>query len=407
MPWSSLAHSDLFFHFSNCTSTAPKSSPSPCLSHRSLSLLFLSYSCLALQQTAPRFSRRPSLAGRKVGISSEPKCQNTAHTNIVSYNQQEFGTCTTLSASQGSQPTPLPTSYSRGNYQSTTEEPTVTIQSSVYVTLNSTTGVVATSYTQVYATVTTTLPVTTVTTTLGGTSVIGTATSTSVVCTNGISAPASTVTEYTGSYTPISGQPTGPASSFPTLVTCTELTTTVTTLEPTLISGTTILTYTPSTTTSVVAITQTQTFISSMYSTTSTVTANEIEYLATSTIVTLSTSCPATTTTTYAAKCAPTNLIGSIDGEGIEEAGFPSGATLVAPGHGAADGDASLCCQLCQDSEGCAAMLYFAQSSSCDLVFTNSTCGVAYSYEATTNWVANEGNILQTGCGTITQVTSS
>lgn len=111
----------------------------------------------------------------------------------------------------------------------------------------------------------------------------------------------------------------------------------------------------------------------------------------------------ATATTTQHIKCAPTNLISEIDGYGIGSVRGVANET-----QGLADGtDPSACCQLCVDTEGCAAVEDDQGAGNCFLYYTTPSCGLGFRYaNGGQNLTAGSGFLVQSGCGTI-QATSS
>ena len=194
-----------------------------------------------------------------------------------------------------------------------------------------------------------------------------TVTTTSSVCTSTatttITEPATT-TAYTG----------GPSRKH-RRQDCT-VTSTVSTLDGTVYSYTTLPTHTV---TSVQTITSyeggtpsTTTTLTTTITSTNTRTLSYIVATGTSTIPTVCgptvTSNATVVTTTQAAKCAPTSLISSGQGYGLgrvdESPVYPHGvfATTTA--------DASTCCQLCVDTQSCAASSFRVADKSCHLIFT-------------------------------------
>lgn len=111
----------------------------------------------------------------------------------------------------------------------------------------------------------------------------------------------------------------------------------------------------------------------------------------------------ASSTTTQHLKCAPTNLISQVDGYGIGETqGDSSNTRGLAPGS-----DPSACCQLCLDTEGCAASEDDPDAGNCFLWYTTPTCGVGFKYAAgSVKLEAGAGFLVQTGCGTIEETDS-
>lgn len=84
----------------------------------------------------------------------------------------------------------------------------------------------------------------------------------------------------------------------------------------------------------------------------------------------------ASSTTTQHLKCAPTNLISEVDGYGIGSTqGDESNTRGLAPGS-----DPSACCQLCVDTEDCAASEDDPDAGNCFLWYTEPTCGLGFEY---------------------------
>ncbi|KAM7189343.1 hypothetical protein V8F33_010122 [Rhypophila sp. PSN 637] len=193
-----------------------------------------------------------------------------------------------------------------------------------------------------------------------------------------------TVTEYTGTYSPLPDQDTEPRTRFPTALLTQDHNTITYRLFP--YTGTTETTtitetYTAGLTTETITVTQSEQggrYTSTHYA--STVTATRSEFQLAYTTVTATpfpasgnSSCAATKTITQAHKCAPTNLLREQDGLGVairilpNEWSFPIGfsdtilgvpgglnRSADAPDDGLTLRDASACCQLCVDNPGCA-----------------------------------------------------
>lgn len=106
----------------------------------------------------------------------------------------------------------------------------------------------------------------------------------------------------------------------------------------------------------------------------------------------------ASSTTTQHLKCAPTNLISEVDGFGIGQTQGDDSTT-----RGLADGtDPSACCQLCLDTEDCAASEDDPDAGNCFLWYTQPSCGLGFKYsDGYQNLEPGAGFLLQTGCGTI------
>lgn len=96
----------------------------------------------------------------------------------------------------------------------------------------------------------------------------------------------------------------------------------------------------------------------------------------------------ASSTTTQHLKCAPTNLISSVNGKGIGQTGGNAGNTRgIAPG-----GDPSACCQLCVDDDECAASQDDPDAENCFLWYTTPVCGEGFRY-------SDGGQDLKPGAG--------
>jgi hypothetical protein len=308
--------------------------------------------------------------------------------------------CTTFSDSTGV--SPVPTSYERTTTTSISSAPLATALTTVYVTANTTIATPVTTWQYTTLFFTTTLPVTTTSVEASAQTTIATVTSPTTVCNNGVT-PTTTATVYTGTYSPIPGQNTTLPNSYPTLASCTEYETAFVSVWATVQgTGTTTSTVTKSTAgTDTITSSVTYTRQTTIYQTTSRVTINAYEVAASTATVT--TDCVAAPTATYAAQCAPQNLIGTMDGAGLNIGTFNVNFTFGGWA-GMAKGDASLCCQLCVENAGCAASVYWAQSDSCLLGYVGGPddCPVAFTYGADAYDLPGEGNIFQVGAGCAT-----
>jgi hypothetical protein len=103
-------------------------------------------------------------------------------------------------------------------------------------------------------------------------------------------------------------------------------------------------------------------------------------------------------TTTQHLKCAPTNLISEVNGYGIGQTqGDETNERGLAPGS-----DPSACCQLCIDTEDCAASEDDPDAGNCFLWYTQPTCGLGFKYSDNNQKLApGSGFIVQDGCGYI------
>lgn len=228
---------------------------------------------------------------------------------------------------------------------------------------------------------------------------------TSTICA-GVS-PITTVTSYTGTFTPSTT-----VTAYPTAVTCINEFTSLITLWPYVYYPTSTDTYTPATTIATSTLIRTVTLTTFLPATEpdQTITVSQTSYVVGSARATTTIDCSTTQTTTLDAKCAPTNLIGAIDGT--------NGIYVLTAGPGTAstfglleDGlDPSLCCQRCLDTEGCAGEAASPASGNCFLYFTNTTstadgqCGEAFSYGTNGDTGGADSEfIVQSGCGVVVQ----
>ncbi|KAK3386650.1 hypothetical protein B0H63DRAFT_520728 [Podospora didyma] len=280
------------------------------------------------------------------------------------------------------------------------------------------------------------------------TTIVATVTLPATTCDNGIliQTPKTTLTKYTGKYTPLpGGQETTPTTT---------TTTTHTTAWPTAVTSyffftTTwrVFAFTGSTTTVTSTATRTAWLTTTMVTTTLTsypytftryaggaVTLTKCDYQLAYTALScnlkpteLTPPPPQTTATeTYAAQCAPGNLISERAGYGVAvrvlpeqwsfPVGFPGPAVIGIPGLE----DGSACCQLCADNEGCAASEWrITDGGGCSLYYYNKhespvladiedgipgrnrTCGdgVPLEYYADEYALPGQGSYIQAGCG--------
>ncbi|KAM7218904.1 hypothetical protein V8F06_005784 [Rhypophila decipiens] len=234
-----------------------------------------------------------------------------------------------------------------------------------------------------------------------------------------------TVTKYTGEYQPIPGQPTTTKTVWPTAVTTYFMATPsyrVYAYTGSSVTFTSTFTYTAFRLT----ITSTATYAAAgpwglRYTVTkyrSTATATRSDYQLA--YVTPTASCisepekKTVVTITRAAQCAPTDLISERDNHGVAirmlpdwsfPIGFPN--TLI----GIPDVDASACCQLCVDNQGCTASEWTTGwNSACRLYYynnpagkSNETCGqeagVELEYYGDSYALPGQASFVQVGCG--------
>jgi hypothetical protein len=254
---------------------------------------------------------------------------------------------------------------------------------------------------------------------------VATVTFAPTTCTNSLSPPKSISTVYTGTYTPFPGQVTTTSTRFPTAVTTyffitasyrvnTYIGTTSTTTST--YTDTSYLSTTTTGTVTVDAANFGKGYTRTRYSNTITTTFSDWQLAYTTKPVSVDCKPDTPTMVTYAAKCAPTNLISERDGRGVEvrwytnqwsaPIGFPD--TLIGiPGLS----DASACCQLCVDNKGCAASEWtVGWDKGCRLYFYNTldrngTCGGQGKERGLVEYFGNsfalprQASFVQTGCG--------
>ncbi|KAI0880929.1 uncharacterized protein GGS22DRAFT_78012 [Annulohypoxylon maeteangense] len=316
------------------------------------------------------------------------------------YSFKTEGACSTLSGSGGSIPQSLPTSRTTSTVSSTITSSEVTVASVVKVTVEPVTTTLLTSLSVVYGISTTTLP--TATSWQIAQSTVATATWPKTVCTNDVTP--STVTEYSGSYTPIPGQVTTIPTSYPSQVVCATGVTWFVMLQPTATSGVTTETVTPTSTIRAITTTTTSTYFYNATVWATTLTSTTTSYRMATSVATISTACEATTTTTYAAKCAPTNVIAGVDDHGLVSGKYAQNNTVIyIPDE--KYNDPSTCCQLCQDNKGCAGMMA-GPSGFCGLLYVGAAeggpaCDFVFSYQTQSNVFPLQGLWVQSGCGEI------
>ena len=216
------------------------------------------------------------------------------------------------------------------------------------------------------------------------------------------------MTVYSGTYTPISGQDTVLPATYPTQASCYTGVTRSFILLPTVTSGVTISTVTATSTVSSPTTTSTKTVIlgtSFVYLNTVTVTATTYTPHAVVTTSTVACAEEETVTKTLAAQCAPTNLIGAINGEGLQSGTYAGRTSVIYTRKDPWGTDASLCCQACLDNEGCGASM--SGSGACGLYYTATAdaepvCdALIFSFTSSSKVWPGQGLVVQNGCDTV------
>ncbi|KAM7190185.1 hypothetical protein V8F20_009807 [Naviculisporaceae sp. PSN 640] len=251
---------------------------------------------------------------------------------------------------------------------------------------------------------------------------IATVTTTQTICTNNPSLPVTTVTSYTGSYSPVAGQVTRLPTEWPSEVLCFRSYTTFWNVHVTVISNETV-TSTLETGTVTIPRTWTTTIIPPADETVTEYRPNLTVALSS---FTHSTSCGQTATVTHDLRCAPSNMIGAMEGtdkglailsfnnysSGVSLWGQPDSEHPMGSG-----GGPGACCQLCLDNEGCVANSYSQGYfyGTCGLIYVggDEVCPVAYTYGPATEkdpgdfyvpggpWYAQIFQQSGKGCGSI------
>ncbi|KAI1817189.1 hypothetical protein GGS20DRAFT_533912 [Poronia punctata] len=331
-------------------------------------------------------------------------------TTVTTVRTTTLSTCTYNSGSGGSPPTPIPTHNVRTSITSWVTNEAITVPSTVTVTVTAPTTITVTDHTAIeYTAVDETITVPTTTRYFGTQKTVATATFAATVCSGGVKPV--TVTEYTGTYTPLPGQPTTPPTIYPTAAFCTTSYIRTNILSPTttLSDDTTTVTKTLTRSTTVTSPTTTSTstlVFGTQYTYLATVTATYTSYTPLATTETSTIPCVAseTVTRTLAAECAPTNIVGSIDGSGLQSGQYADRTSVVYTGNLPWSVDASECCQACVDSPGCGASI--GGGGACGLHYTASEDGDSpvcdiriFTFTSSEDVAPGQGLLIQKGCG--------
>ncbi|KAI0540670.1 hypothetical protein GGR58DRAFT_521345 [Xylaria digitata] len=302
--------------------------------------------------------------------------------------------CSTAYGSGGVAPTPIPTSEITEVTSSLSTEPAVTIPQGytrhtsiiVSVTISTLTSGILTN--NVYPTTT-----------------IATATWPVTSCTNGVTP--TTVTKYTGEYTPVEGQATTLPASYPTQIFCTtsltsfirffitESTGPLATIHET--PTTTVYDYTTTSTSTLVYRTVTEP--------SATVTNTHVRYVEKGQPESTRADCEPTVTKTYDARCAPTNLISDHNNLGLVAGRYNANVSVVYTRDLPYGTNPSDCCQLCLDNEGCGASMW-GPYETCGLYYHGNEsaepqCDFVFTYGSTEKSLAGQGIVVSNGCGTV------
>ncbi|KAK5627829.1 hypothetical protein RRF57_003544 [Xylaria bambusicola] len=308
--------------------------------------------------------------------------------------------CTTQFGSGGVAPTPIPTRKTLTTITTTVTDSTKTVPAVAYVTAATVTVTDHTSTYYTWGIDTVTVPTFT---SSGGRLVLTVATGTfALTACSGEARP--TVTVYSGTYTPVSGQNTVLPSTYPTQASCRTGVTWSFLLEPTVTSGTVTSTVTATSTVTSPTTTSTSTILlATRFTYLTTVTVTETTYTPHAVVTTTTVACPEETVTkTLAAQCAPTNLIGAINGEGLQSGRYADRISVIYTRNDPWGTDASLCCQACLDNEGCGAAMSI--SGACGLYYTATVdaepvCDAfIFSFTSTPRVWPGQGLVVSNGC---------
>ncbi|KAI1165774.1 hypothetical protein F5B18DRAFT_147477 [Nemania serpens] len=341
---------------------------------------------------------------RGVLLNAALYCGLASATTVTFVSSTTVSSCSYKLSSGGVPPTPVPTRESTFYTTKIVTNATVTVPPTVTVTAPKVTVTQHTSFAYTFVVPTVTVP--TSTSYFGTQKTVATGTFAATVCANG--AKPATVTKYTGTYVPISGQVTTVPASYPVSAVCATGTTYYNILLPTVTSGAAVTaTVTPTTTLTSYTTTSTSTYI--YYTETSyltTVSTTITSYTPLGVTKTSTVACPeATVTKTLDARCAPTNLIGAINGEGIRSGRYADRVSVIYTREEPWASDYTACCQACIDSEGCGAQ--DSGFGACGLLFSATVQGEPIcdawilSFTSSPNAYPGQSLVYSTGCGLI------
>ncbi|KAI1424887.1 hypothetical protein F5Y12DRAFT_785009 [Xylaria sp. FL1777] len=332
------------------------------------------------------------------------------YTGFASATTVTFVSSTTLSScsykldSGGVPPTPVPTSQTTLHSTKIVTNATLTVPPTVTIQAPVVTETVHTLTAYTFTVPTITIPTSTSYAEVWKT--VATGTFAATVCANG--ANPTTVTQYTGTYTPISGQETTIPASYPVSALCSTGTIYYNILLPTVTSGAAVTTtVTPTRSLTSYTTTSTSTII---YSTATayltTVSSTFTTYVAQSQTTTRTVECAEETVTrTLDARCAPTNLIGTVDGEGIRSGRYADRVSVIYTREDPWASDYTACCQACIDNEGCGAS--DSGFGACGLYYSATEAGepvcdaFILSFTSSPNAYPGQSLVYQTGCDEI------
>ncbi|KAI1354891.1 hypothetical protein F5Y01DRAFT_311267 [Xylaria sp. FL0043] len=323
---------------------------------------------------------------------------------VTSITSTTVTTCSYRSGSGDIPPTPIPIHSTLTTISTTQTRDAVTVPSTITVSVPAT--VTVTQKTAiVYDAIDATVTIPTSTKGVGFLSTVATGVFAATVCSNG--AKPVTITEYSGTYTPISGQATTIPATYPTEGFCNTGVTQIFILFPTVTSGAVTTTVTPTRTVTAPTTTSTSTLIfGTQYEYLTTVTVSVTSYTPHAVTTTSTVSCAEETVTkTFAAECAPTNIISAINGEGLQSGEYADRTSVIYTREDPWANDASACCQACLENEGCGASM--GGDGACGLYYSATPdaepiCDAfIFSFTSTPEVLPGQGLLVQNGCGTV------
>ncbi|RWA03120.1 hypothetical protein EKO27_g11986, partial [Xylaria grammica] len=115
--------------------------------------------------------------------------------------------------------------------------------------------------------------------------------------------------------------------------------------------------------------------------------------------------CEPTVTKTYDARCAPTNLISDHNNIGLVAGRYNANVSVVYTRDEPYGINASDCCQLCLDNDGCGASMW-GPYETCGLYYHGNEsgepqCDFIFTYGSEVKYLGGQGIVVSNGCGTV------
>jgi hypothetical protein len=105
------------------------------------------------------------------------------------------------------------------------------------------------------------------------------------------------------------------------------------------------------------------------------------------------------------ARCAPSNIVGTINGEGLQSGDYADRTSVVYTRNEPWANDESECCQTCLDNEGCGASM--GGYGACGLYYTATVEGEPvcdariFTFTSNESVAPGQGLTVQGGCGSV------